>query len=156
MLKKFLISLIIIVALVAAGILLFGEKTEAPAPEENMTPDTENTAENTSITDWNEFDGEIEANVDILETIPVNYTDSGFSPRTITINKGQSVRFVNNSDRLMWVASDFHPTHNIYPEFDADKGVPSGSFYEFKFEKLGTWNYHDHLNASKIGTVIVE
>ena len=46
----------------------------------------------------------------------VTYTASGFSPTTVTISKGESVTWKNESNRRMWVASAVHPTHTIYPE----------------------------------------
>jgi hypothetical protein len=66
------------------------------------------------------------------------------------------VIFKNESGKKMWVASDDHPSHLIYPEFDAKKGVETGSTYEFVFNKVGTWGYHNHLSPSSTGTVIVE
>ena len=67
----------------------------------------------------------------------------------------------------MWVASAQHPSHTVYagtarqehcPDtadtaFDQCAGESSG--YSFTFEKVGTWNYHDHLNATVFGKVIV-
>jgi plastocyanin len=96
----------------------------------------------------------------------VTYTDSGFSPKTITIEQGDAVTFINNSSRNMWVASNRHPTHNEYPEesdedclgssFDACRGISVGDSWIFTFDYVGEWGYHDHLNASRTGTVIVE
>lgn len=86
----------------------------------------------------------------------VTYTNTGFSPSTITIKKGETVKFTNQSDTSMWVASDPHPTHTILSEFDEKISVGKGASYEFEFEKVGTWGYHNHFSPSKIGTVIVE
>ena len=96
----------------------------------------------------------------------VTYTASGFSPATITISKGESVTWKNESNRRMWVASVVHPTHTIYPErtdadcfgssFDACAGAGVGANYEFTFNEVGTWKYHNHLGAFNTGTVIVE
>lgn len=96
----------------------------------------------------------------------VTYTDSGFSPETITISAGETVTFVNNSSRGMWVASDIHPTHTLYPEktdadclgssFDACEKTPVGESWSFTFNKEGSWKYHDHARASRTGIVVVE
>ncbi|MCH8889333.1 hypothetical protein IID26_02835 [Patescibacteria group bacterium] len=96
----------------------------------------------------------------------VTYTASGFSPTTVTISKGESVTWKNESNRRMWVASAVHPTHTIYPEqtdvdclgssFDACAGAGVGVSYEFTFNEVGTWKYHNHLGISNTGTVIVE
>lgn len=168
MMKKFIIGIVVIIVLVVLGMIMFGEKTEAPSAEnfnsengnavDNEAQPTNqpegNSSNNTAV--WNEFDGEIGVDTAIIQTIIVEYKDGGFSPTTLTIDKGQTVRFVNETGRSMWVASDFHPSHNIYPEFDAKRGIPAGSSYEFKFEKTGAWNYHDHLSANQTGTIIVK
>lgn len=96
----------------------------------------------------------------------VVYTEDGFTPATVEVRKGDTIRFENRSNRDMWPASAFHPTHTIYPEksasdclgssFDACRGVPPGESWSFTFNSVGTWRYHDHLSAAKTGTVVVE
>lgn len=94
----------------------------------------------------------------------ITYTDSGFSPGTITIKIGESVKFVNNSSQSVWPASAVHPTHRIYPTiggcigstFDACRGLQPEESWSFTFEIKGTWKYHNHLNATQFGTVVVE
>lgn len=94
------------------------------------------------------------------------YTNQGFSPKTIAINVGDAVTWINNSSRNMWVASAIHPTHNEYTEeadtdcggssFDACIGIAVGESWSFTFNKTGSWNYHDHLNSPRTGTIEVE
>ena len=96
----------------------------------------------------------------------VTYQDGSFSPQTVTIQQGQSVRFVNEGDGQMWVGSDQHPTHTQYDGTSVNEhcegGVSSfdqcttGQTFTFTFEKSGEWGYHNHVNASAGGTVIVE
>lgn len=88
--------------------------------------------------------------------VEVDYTDSGFSPASVTVKKGTTVQFMNKSSSTMSVASNPHPTHTDYPGFDQGKSSQKGqSEYDFTFEKTGTWGYHNHLNPSDTGTVIV-
>ncbi|OGM96267.1 MAG: hypothetical protein A3B86_03950 [Candidatus Yanofskybacteria bacterium RIFCSPHIGHO2_02_FULL_38_22b] len=42
----------------------------------------------------------------------------GFEPNNLTINKNDTVIFTTTKDKTFWPASDLHPTHGIYPEFD--------------------------------------
>lgn len=56
----------------------------------------------------------------------------------------------------MWVASDPHPQHSDLPEFDSLKAIPQGESYLYTFTQKGTWGYHDHLNPSALGTIVVE
>ena len=86
----------------------------------------------------------------------VNYGDGGFSPKAITIKKGDTVTFRNQSAGDMWVASAPHPTHTDYPAFDEKASVSNGGSWSFTFDKVGTWKYHNHKNASHFGTVVVQ
>lgn len=86
----------------------------------------------------------------------VVYSSSGFSPLTLTISPGSTVTFLNSSNTDMWIASDPHPIHNNFPQFDARKGSLPGQSYSFTFNKPGTYEFHNHLNPSSIGTIQVE
>jgi plastocyanin len=91
------------------------------------------------------------------KTGTVTYTDSGFAPKTLIIAKGGTVTFINKSTQNMWVASDPHPTHTGYPGFDAKKSVANGAVYTFTFDKVGSWNYHNHVSSPQhSGTIIVQ
>jgi hypothetical protein len=81
---------------------------------------------------------------------------NSFSPQTITINQGDTVLFENVDSQDRWPASNIHPTHEIYPEFDPKKPVPANTSWQFTFDKAGTWKYHDHLEPTLSGTVIVK
>lgn len=85
----------------------------------------------------------------------IEVTDSGYSPDTITIKKGTKVIWISRTDRMVTVHSDSHPTHTLYPKLNL------GSFITTKtvsvvLDEPGTYKYHNHLDASMTGTVIVE
>ena len=85
----------------------------------------------------------------------VTITDSGFSPTTITINAGETVRWENDHSVSHWPASDPHPEHTDYFGFDSF-GIAAGSSWSFKFTEVGSWNYHDHNIPARKGIVIVQ
>jgi hypothetical protein len=66
------------------------------------------------------------------------------------------VYFKNSTGADFWPASDLHPTHLIYPEFDPKKPIASGQTWSFVFTKAGTWKYHNHLNPLQTGRVVIE
>ena len=66
------------------------------------------------------------------------------------------VTFVNQSSRAMWIASNPHPIHTGLAGFDAKKGIGNGESFSFSFTKAGEFGYHNHLNLSDTGTVVVE
>ena len=85
-------------------------------------------------------------------------------PSELKIKKGDSVIWINFDSEAHWPASNLHPTHGMYPasggcvgsKFDACKSLMSGESFEFIFNDVGSWGYHDHLNTAFTGTVIVE
>lgn len=83
----------------------------------------------------------------------ITYTNEGFVPAALEVGIGAMVHFVNESDTQMWVASDSHPAHDVLPTFDQFK---PGDMFMYVFEEPGTWKYHDHLNPSAVGEIIVK
>lgn len=80
-----------------------------------------------------------------------------FVPATLTVKQGTTVTWRNTGNASVWPASDPHPTHSIYPGFDAGRPVGGGGSWSFTFDKKGSWGYHNHLNPYVGGgTVIVE
>lgn len=100
----------------------------------------------------------------------IEITSAGFSPNTLTIKTGDSIIFLNTDSNQHWPASAFHPTHAAYDSttlsehcpnpdmtaFDACHGLEQGETFTFRFNKTGRWGYHDHLNPSHTGTIVVE
>jgi hypothetical protein len=70
----------------------------------------------------------------------------------------------------MWVASANHPSHTAYngtslrehcPDtansaFDECSATAAGTSWSFTFDKTGSWGFHNHVNASEYGKVIVQ
>lgn len=90
------------------------------------------------------------------KTWTVEYKENQFVPSEIKIKKGDTVSWINKSGSSMWPASAFHPTHQVYPGFDALKSFGNGESYSFKFDQVGSWKYHNHVSASITGVVVVE
>lgn len=78
-----------------------------------------------------------------------------FVPNTLTVQRGDRVIFVNQDTEPRWPASNLHPTHGIYPEFDPQESVPPGGSWNFVFDQAGDWKYHDHLIPSLRGIIRV-
>lgn len=79
----------------------------------------------------------------------------GYEPNTVTLKAGQALRFVNKSSGNRWPASNIHPTHELYPEFDPKKELKPGETWTFTFHNKGTWRMHDHLFSYMKGIVTV-
>ena len=65
------------------------------------------------------------------------YREGGFSPGKLEIAIGTQVVFVNETDTLLWPASNIHPTHQIFPEFDSMGSVPPGDRWANRFDHRG-------------------
>ncbi len=92
--------------------------------------------------------------------IPKNHTivydDKGYSPSEITINKNDKVTFAGKSQHVFWPASNPHPNHTNFPDFDSKKGIKPPETWSFTFRKAGVVTYHDHLDPAYRGKISVK
>jgi plastocyanin len=91
-----------------------------------------------------------------LETQTIVMGDDEYTPSDVTIQKGQTVVFKNESVDWRWPASNLHPTHDIYPQFDPKEPVAPGDTWSFQFDQAGDWRMHDHLAPYITGTITVK
>lgn len=90
--------------------------------------------------------------------VPMNairIQDNGFLPEVLRVKQGTKVRFINETQEWRWPASDPHPTHTFYSEFDPQKPIGPGEEWRFSFNNPGEWGFHDHLAPYLTGTIIV-
>lgn len=157
-----LITWIIIIGLVVWGIFALTSNTVS-----DVDVDEEITEELAIDDDANNEDDTIVESIHV----EITYSDAGFSPKSVSIKKGDTVEFHNESDGEMWPASAKHPTHTVYPgsgiekcDAQADSGtlldactkIASGDSWSFVFNEVGEWFYHNHLKSSDFGSVVVE
>lgn len=148
--NKIVIGLIVIVLGVLAGWYFLGSSQTQTSQESDSSVQEVPT---TNGIDETEVFGEDEQFMG--ENVIVTYSDSGFTPNSVTVKAGTTVSFVNESTKKMWVASAMHPTHQLLPGFDELESVGEGGTYEYTFAKTGTWKYHNHVGPSDTGTVTV-
>ncbi len=89
------------------------------------------------------------------ETHNIVLTEDGFEPKKVSIQAGDVVRFTTTRKEPFWPASNSHPIHDIYSAFDPRKPIAPNDSWEFKFKKVGAWEYHDHLFPYYRGTIVV-
>jgi plastocyanin len=170
--NKTIITIVVVAVAVLGGYFLLKGTPQTPpsvSQTTNQQPTTQPKALKPSVSEQPSQQQPTSQPPAVKENL-VTYTDSGYSPSTITIKKGETVNFKNQSSLSMWPASAMHPTHRVYsgtsldehcPDttgtaFDACKGFLPGQSWSFTFNKTGTWKYHDHLNPSSTGTIVVE
>lgn len=96
--------------------------------------------------DFRRFDlGALKYYLPFGSTNTITITNQGFSPKSIEVKDGTTITFINKDNMPHQPASNLHPTHLNYPEFDSKEGIAPGKVWKFKIDKTGTWFFHDHL-----------
>lgn len=90
------------------------------------------------------------------DAVVITMRQDDYDPSDVTIQKGTTVVFVNKSSDWRWPASNLHPTHDIYPEFDPKEPVAPEKSWSFRFDRVGSWRMHDHLAPYITGTITVK
>ena len=88
-------------------------------------------------------------------THTVEISEAGYSPDRLEILVGDSIEFVNSGEFDHWPASNIHPTHELYSDFDAQRPILPASSWTFTFFRAGLWGFHDHLTPQNTGEVVV-
>lgn len=89
------------------------------------------------------------------QTVIIEMTADGFNPQEAALDTNSTVIFINKDSKAHWPASDVHPTHGLYPEFDPQKPITPGESWTFKAKRTGIWKFHDHLYPHFKGILIV-
>ena len=127
---------VILLVLVAIGLVFFGYQYFSSAvatPSAEIPSSTEIPAGATVIT----------------------LTKDGYTPDTLSLNVGDTVAFRSVTGELFWPASNLHPSHLVYPEFDPEEPIQPDAVWSFTFTKPGEWKYHDHLAPYYTGVITV-
>lgn len=88
--------------------------------------------------------------------VTIEMSENGFKPDRVRVKKNTIVQFKNVGQTNMWPASNPHPSHTDYQDFDARRMVKPGETYEFRFKNVGTWGCHDHLSPGLSCRILVE
>ena len=82
--------------------------------------------------------------------------ENGFTPDTLIVSQYTPIIFINKDSSDRWPASNVHPTHEKYPEFDSQQGVKPDETWSFTPKNVGKWQFHDHLFPHRKGLIIVK
>jgi plastocyanin len=136
------VIVIIIIIIIAGGAFFYVKKQYTPAPQV-QTPKVETQTAPTTAQES-----------PAVTQNTVTLTADGYSPKTLTIKAGTTVTWVNNSGDVATVNSDPHPVHTDFSPLNLGN-FSNGSKVTLTFNKTGTYGYHNHLNPSQKGTIIV-
>lgn len=130
---QLLVVLVIIIALIYAFTNYFNSNKNTYQPSQVTQPSS--SSENGQIT--------------------ITLTASGFNPQSVTIKQGAKVVWLNKSGNDATVNSNPHPTHTDYSPLNLGR-FGNGESLSLTFDQKGTYGYHNHLDPSQTGTIIVE
>lgn len=149
--NKTLIVAIVVLGTIGGVLLLIGQFGGKKAPTQSSNIPSAQNEQGGRPAVVTSAPGEI-----AKETVEnVKVTASGFVPQTLTVNAGSRVVWFNETDEDATVHSDDHPTHRLYPELNAGQ-FSKGTSVQTVLTKPGTYTYHNHLNPSQKGTIIVK
>ena len=153
--KRYIIGGLIIAFGVLAGFLISKNATAPAGPETTETATT--TATTTTVTKLPVKTYTPSPSPIIVKngSYLVSYKNSGFTPVTLTIKRGKSVSFVNNSDKAMSITA-VDQNSNVYRQLNQEQSVGRGGTYDFTFTDPGIWVYTNRNNPAVRGTIIVE
>jgi len=165
--KQFLTAVIIVA--IAGGAYWWWQNQNTATNGEMMDSGSETTGNDSmqdAIDDGAMMEDGVVGGSAASQSATISYNGTGFSPNQVTIKKGGTATWTNTGSGDMWVASAQHPTHTVYAGTSLQEHCPGGTAdafdqckagdsYSFTFDKVGTWYFHDHINASAFGSVVV-
>jgi len=167
--KNLIIITIILVVLLGVGYYFFNKYRTPSLTPELPQPPTPSTFQS-SIPISTEVPSTPTTPTSPTSEVIIKITANGFEPKEVEVTKGTKVTWVNESVNPSWPASAVHPTHRVYPGsgiekcgtleekniFDACRALQPGESWSFVFNEIGEWSYHDHLNPSLTGKIVVK
>src|SRR3989344_8089178 len=113
--NKTVVWLVVVVIVLIAGFIFYMNSPRAPEPPEAVPPAEEPTVSPPAEpppAPSPQTQGTVHT---------VTFADNAFSPKELTIKKGDVVTWVNNSNQETRPASAIHPTHGVYPGSGLEK-----------------------------------
>ncbi len=149
--KTGVIVAIVAVLIIGGGAFAIKKKNDNDKSKESAT-----TSQSTSTTtSSNNSAPSDQPSPDTSAVATITYGDTGFSPSKITVKAGSKVEIKNTTSHNMQFDSDPHPVHTDDTDLNAGL-VAAGGSMTFTVTKKGTFGYHNHLDPSETGTIIIE
>ena len=95
----------------------------------------------------------------ISDPVIVIFNNGEVTPSCVKVPQGAEIKWLNAGDKNIQVAADQHPVHTgnkevSYGGFVLD--MAPGEEKTFTINKVGKTGYHNHLNSSTGGAIIVD
>ncbi len=139
--KSVIIGVIAIIVILGGGYLLVHKKS---------TPTTSNNTSNSTSTNTTPS-----TSTDKTAAATITYSNNGFSPGSTTVKAGDAVAIKNTSSNELQLNSNPHPVHTDDSDLNVGS-IAAGQSKTFVVNKVGTFGFHNHLNASDTGTITIQ
>ena len=139
--KKMSVAIFAVIVVIVAVVIvvLVGNNRSASNNSSNSSGSNNNSSSNSNKT----------------AAATITYSDSGFSPDTTTVKSGDTVAVKNTSNSDLSFDSGPHPVHTDDTDLNLGEVAP-GETKTFVVTKTGTFEFHNHLDASKQGTIVIQ
>jgi plastocyanin len=144
---KTVVIVVVAILVIAGGALALTKKSDNKST--TSQPSSSQQSNNNSSNNTNS------SSSDQTAAATITYGDNGFSPSTVTVKSGDTILIKNTSSNPLQFDSDPHPAHTDDPELNVGDIAP-GSSGTLKATTVGTHGYHNHLNPSDTGTIVVQ
>lgn len=146
------VALVVIAGIITGSLLLLKNTQNDAATTTTIEHDHSDHEHEHSHDATDQPTGEV-VTIDNMATTVV-FSGTSFSPQNISVKKGTVITVKNESQRTVQFSSGSHPDHNANPEMNLDALEP-GESATYTATNVGTWQYHDHLDANIFGYVTV-
>lgn len=159
--KTAITLIIIVIVAVLLGAVIFAlqnGKSNINQSNDDAATRTDVNSANTNRTS-NVNSAALNSNSSARAANEVSVKKSAFVPKYLTVSAGQKVTWSNDDSIVHYVAPDDHPAHDRYSGVWDDDGagrVSPGETYSITISTPGTYTYHDHLNPTITGTLVVK
>lgn len=145
--KSIIIVIVVLLILGIGGFFLLGSNPSGEAC----------TADTAIVFDSTESVATLSAG--ISDPVIIIFNNGEVTPSCVKVSQGAEIKWLNTGDENIQIGADPHPVHTgnkevSYGGFVLD--MDPGEEKTFTINKVGKTGYHDHLNPSVGGIIIVE
>jgi len=85
----------------------------------------------------------------------VRITASGFEPSTLVVEQGTKITWVNTDSRPHQVMANPYPKGSDLPNLKSEI-LNNAQTYSYFADRAGSFNYHDQINPTVNGTIVIQ
>ena len=100
-------------------------------------------------------DDQKKADQALTKTATISITAGGFDPSVLAVKQGTKIVWTNQDEAIHQVVSNSHPEHKDLAELKSEV-LNDDQTYEYTANQKGTYGYHDEMDPTLNGKLIIE